>query len=645
MTGLALMAAGHAEAGQSPRTATVPAFEMSVTIKTDVPAVEVDGQVTVPARNRPIDTLELEVDRRIQAFDVSLVSPAGSAAAASVARQRDAAVITLGVPVPAGTPVVVRFQYRIAANSSRSFHVAGDAVLVSGETSAWYPKPSGFRRATGRIRFVLPAGVAIAATGRRLDGRGADGAVQFAIDDPTTFSFAAGGHHVYTSPGEPAIALHLLKPRSRAGERLAFARRILDALVDEFGRYPHPDLEIVEMPDAAMGGSGNGTSLEGFVVVSSDVVERASLLTLAHEISHQWWADSVFAVGQSPMLLADTMCNYGALRALEKIYGEPAAAMARWRGFPGESLFAGGRGYLSGARAGVNDVLTSASVDGLVGGTKGYLVHDLLSRTLGRERFKTVLRDFTRDHAFQDTSWPTFVAAVTAAEPSIGWFFEQWYARPGVPVWAVTWNQADGDIRGVITQSSPYFRADAEVVMQGVSGQRALQVLRIDGPRTEFTWRPGFQVGSVVVDPEYRVPHDSPDRTADVDAIAAFGVGLKSARDGGSFNEAAIAALRDGTPESRPARDLLREVLLGDAAFERGDWNAARLHFDAALALAPWPEMLPGIHYSQAVLARRRADRALTERSARAAIDADRKLLVPTGWSIAARELLDEDQR
>ena len=38
------------------------------------------------------------------------------------------------------------------------------------------------------------------------------------------------------------------------------------------------------MPNAAMGGSGNGTSLEGFVAVSPDVIERASLLTLAHEI-------------------------------------------------------------------------------------------------------------------------------------------------------------------------------------------------------------------------------------------------------------------------------------------------------------------------------------------------------------------------
>ena len=73
------------------------------------------------------------------------------------------------------------------------------------------------------------------------------------------------------------------------------------------------------MPNAAMGGTGNGTSLEGFLVISPDVIDRASLLTLAHEITHQWWADSVFAVGQAPVLLAETMANYGGLRALEAI--------------------------------------------------------------------------------------------------------------------------------------------------------------------------------------------------------------------------------------------------------------------------------------------------------------------------------------
>ena len=118
-------------------------------------------------------------------------------------------------------------------------------------------------------------------------------------------------------------------------------------------------------------------------------------------------------------------------------------------------------------------------------------MHDLLSRTMGRERFRSVLRSFVRDHAFQDTTWQVFVDAVRARIRDIAWFLEQWYARPGVPSWTVSWTETAGEVRGVITQSAPYFRADVDVVRPGFAS-REIRQLRIDGSRTEFAWRAGF---------------------------------------------------------------------------------------------------------------------------------------------------------
>jgi len=396
------------------QTSAVPTVEISVRIHTEDPALEIEGQLIVPARARPVESVELQIDRRIRDLEISLVTPPGSA---TVSTKGNSAIVSLATPAPPGSPVTLRFRHRITANSTRSFYIARDGILISGESYRWFPLPSSYRRATGRLRFHAPDGVTIVATGRRIGTTDAGGWVRFEVTDPTTFSFAAGRHEIYTSPGEPAIALHLMKARPRAAERLGLIRRILTVLVDEFGRYPHADLEVVEMPTGAMGGTENGTSLEGFVVVGSDIIERAGLATLAHEISHQWWTDSVFAVGPGAVLLTEAMCNYGALRAFEGIHGERAAAEGRWRGFPGESLFAGGRGHVSLARAGLDAALTSMTIDALVGGNKGMLVHDLLSRTIGRERFKTVLRSFARDHAFQDTTWPVFVDAVRAADP------------------------------------------------------------------------------------------------------------------------------------------------------------------------------------------------------------------------------------
>ena len=374
--------------------------------------------------------------------------------------------------------------------------------------------------------------------------------------------------------------------------------------------------------------------------MGSDIIERASLPTLAHEISHQWWADCVFGVGRSRELITEVMSNYGALRAIEGIHGERAAALARWRGYPGDSLFAGGRGYLSLVRAGLDGALSSPTVEPLVTASKGQLVHDLLSRTMGRERFRSVLRGFVRDHAFQDTTWQAFVDAVRAAAPDIEWFFEQWYARPGVPSWTVSWTETAGEVRGVITQSAPYFRADVDVVLLGAQ-TREVRQLRIDGPRTEFEWRAGFSVAAVEVDPDYKVPHDSADRAADVEAIAALGEAVKTTRGGSSFTNAVVAALSERP--NQPGREFLREALLGGDAFERGDWDAARAHVDAALASRPpLPEVLPGLFYTEAVLARMRGDRASLERAARAAIDADGRLVAPSGWGLAARELMED---
>ena len=642
----ALLACAAASEAQTPTAPAVPVLDLTVRISAWDPGLDIDGQLTVPAGARIVDSVELQIDRRVSDLEISAAT-AGQFAQVTVARRGNSAVITLPAPVAAGSRVTLRFRYRLGANSVRSFYIARDGVLLSGESFRWYPLPSGSRRATGQLSFLLPEGLTVAATGRRIGPREAGGAVRFEVTNPTTFSFAAGRHEVYTSPvvfpivrgeGEPVVALHLLTPRPGATERLAFIRRILDVLVDEFGPYPHPDLEVVEMPAAAMGGTENGTSLEGFVVVGSDIIERASLLTLAHEISHQWWADSVLPVGPSAVLLGEAMVNYGALRAFEGIYGERAAASARWRGLPGDSLFAGGRGHLSLARAGLDAALTSSAVDGLVSGNKGMLVHDLLSRTIGRARFKTVLRNFVRDHAFQDTTWQAFADAVRAAEPGIGWFFEQWYERAGVPTWTVEWSQVGGDVRGTITQSPPFFRADVEVLVRGTQASER-HVVRIDGPRSEFVVRAAFPVSALQVDPDYRVPHDSPDLAADVDALRPFGQAAKAARQGSDFNVAAIDALRNA-PRSA-GRDFLLAAMLGGVALERGDRDGARTQIDAALASpAPIPELLPGLYYQQAVLARQRGDRDALQRSARAAIDWDARLFAPTGWALPARELL-----
>jgi hypothetical protein len=262
-------------------------------------------------------------------------------------------------------------------------------------------------------------------------------------------------------------------------------------------------------------------------------------------------------------------------------------------------------------------------------------------KSLGRERFRTVLRTFLRDHAFQDTTWRAFVDAVQASDAGISWFFKQWYDQGGVPTWTLTWTQDGSDVRGTIAQTPSNFRADVDVVLRGAQTSDRHQI-RIDGPRTSFAWRAGFPVAALEIDPDYKVPHDSADRTADVNAIAPLGQAYQAMRrGGGDFTATAIAVLREGPAGA--GRDFLLEALQAGDAFDRGEWDAARRHADAALASPEaLPEIVPGLHHTQAALARKRGDNAAAERAALAAIRADEALALPTGWGLAARELLDE---
>ena len=175
----------------------------------------------------------------------------------------------LPAAVAAGVPVLLGFSTSAEAASSRGLYAGEDGAYISGEAATWYPLPAGSRRATGTTRFVVPAGFTVASTGRQR-ATTQTGTFEFDIADPTTVSFAAGRHTVHRLPGRPAIALHLLTARPRVTERLQTIRRILTALEAEFGAYPHPDLEIVEMPDTPAGSAYAGTSLEGFVVTGRE---------------------------------------------------------------------------------------------------------------------------------------------------------------------------------------------------------------------------------------------------------------------------------------------------------------------------------------------------------------------------------------
>ena len=146
---------------------------------------------------------------------------------------------------------------------------------------------------------------------------------------------------------------------------------------------------------------------------------------------------------------------------------------------------------------------------------KGFLVWDMLSREIGREKFQRILRHITRRFAFQHVTIRELWRAIEiGAGRNLHWFFEQWFERRGAPEFQLTWKQAGKKVSGTITQVSPYYRTTLQVEVQGNEKQRSLHAIKVNATRTEFVLPVKFRVQSMTLDPHYLVLRWTPEYRA-----------------------------------------------------------------------------------------------------------------------------------
>jgi hypothetical protein len=546
--------------------------------------------------------------------------------------------------VPKGVALRLEFHYEADEGWSRQFYVGSEGALLNGEGTPWYPLPYNVRRATGILRFTVPQEFMVVAPGAKKTHQNGDKTFEFEVSRPSAFSFTVGRYIVYESRGNLPIAIYALRSRPGLSQQLNRIRKIIDALEQEFGSYPYEKFELVEVPTIAAGSRGNATGYPGLVTAAENNFEHFNLAVLAHEIGHEWWGDSVAQTGpRAEGMLSEAMAQYGALRAVETLEGVKAASDFRWRGYPGYSFMQAGLGYLSYMYAGEDAPLIS-STNSELAYSKGFLVHDMLSRTIGRDRFRQIVSKFARDNAYQEVTWEQFMQVVqTGSEADLTWFFEQWLERKGVPELDLEWHQSGNRVIGSVRQVAPYYRADMELVIEG-NGARRMQTVQLIGAMTEFTASVPFAAVAVRLDPESKVLHSTAERRREAESILpiarATPVWLQQRKVEGA------ESVLDREMKLLPSPDTYAGRFMAQAygvflASEAGKPEAILEHAKAALALdVQRPDWVPYVYYWQAVSAKATGDRALFEHSANAALAAERVLSAPSGWGQAAKNLL-----
>lgn len=635
----------------------LPEYDLAVHLIPDAHRIEVSGTLSLPPSGEPRAQLDLYLSEQMSAFQIEALDPGGSSTALEKAKTTDGDHIDHWVlrprePFPAGKPVRLRFSYAGGGAIAYTFYL-GPEGSFAGQGSFWYPR---FANAQGRIAFSVPPGWTVLSTGARrsLASDESKGDFVFSNTVPTRFAFAAAKYTVLTQAGVVPMRLYLLRPRPNAAEYLAGASRVLSTLSQEFGPYPYAGFSIAEVPpEQARQASFTGASMNGFILADSAALDSPfNLAYYGHEIGHQWWANLVTHEGpRGSYMLDEAMAQFGSLQVVAALEGPLAAEQFRRSGYPGYSTAGCGSGYLLSTANGMDHALGDLPPDNWsheLADSKGFLVLDLLAETIGRERFREVLRGITATYAFRSVTWEKFLSAVQrASAEDLGWFFTQWFGRTGAPDWTSTWKQDGRGVHLEIAQLPPLYRMRLEVELTGQDGRLATRTVDVKEERTEVSWTTDLKVRSVTLDPHFHVLHWLPELRA---GAAARGPAFRAFQlsDAGKYEEAEAVLKKalDNLPQpDGHGAQYWTEYALAYLFAAKKDWAQAERHFDAAIA-APSRDLdtLPFLFCRYAQMSKTRHDDAKLRWAVDAAISADAAAGGRTGASYWARSFLAPNQ-
>ena len=582
--------------------ARLPVYDLNVRVQPDSSRLDVTGTVLLPPIDTARDQVTLVLHSVFQHPQFAFVDPVAGAAQTLAATREDSEGYThwtLRLPrrVPARATVKLRFTYGGDVSSARSFHVGPDGSYVE---VGWLPVDPAVTakdsRATGRLSVVAPPGFTVVGTGdARPDAADrAKGRFDFETTIPRRLAFTAGKYVAARHAGATPITVYFLHARPGMETFADSCARALSVLIREFGSFPYHELAIVEVPSGPAQRTGfGGRSVNGILLISGANLDPGfNLAFVAHEMSHEWWADMIETRGSpgETNILGEALAGYGSLRAVEALEGQAAADLYRAVGYPGyrDTRLSW---YYDFAGAGLDTVPLADLRDPVahtLANIKGFRVWSALASEIGPARFRQGLREFTRAHAFTPVTWPMFTAAMGAvAGRRLDWFFEQWVTRgTGMPQWSVTWRQVGDSVLGTVVQDGHVFRATVDLRLRDDAHRDSItRSIVLRDKHTTFAFTAPFPVHSIAIDPDDHVLHWTAEALADARAYGP--VKRAYMLDELGHTAEALAAFNTAldsvpNPDTHGLR-YLAEYGLGWMHLNAARWKDAATHMGAAL--------------------------------------------------------------
>ena len=221
------------------------------------------------------------------------------------------------------------------------------------------------------------------------------------------------------------------------------AAKSLEFYDDNFGvPYPLKKLDQVALPDfeaGAMENWGLVTYRESMLLAGRNATlstKKSVALTVAHELSHQWFGDLVTMKWWDDLWLNESFASVMEYFAVDFIHPEYKI----FEGFfTGDALAALRRDCLSGVQSVHQDVEDPAEIatlfDGAIVYAKGARLMLMVVRAMGWEKFCKGLRDYFERHQYQNTVGDDLWRALNKyADFDVKKMMHAFIDRPGYPV-------------------------------------------------------------------------------------------------------------------------------------------------------------------------------------------------------------------
>lgn len=560
-------------------------------------------------------------------------------------------------PLPAGTPLQFTYAYDRGSAPTFQYYLDSNFCMAGGYGSSWYPQvvshdadsSGSTARATGTITVTTAANlmaVMAASTATITKAAGAN-TCRFQYSQPDIFSLYIGNYSRQEYKGNRSFYTYSLSKAIDGDDLSRKSSTVLDFLTTQFGPLSIPNFSIIEFPDYVSELTGiGGASILGGVVMPTGALRQFNYALFGHEIGHQWWGNKVRSRGnRGEAMLSEGLAQYGSLQTVYH-FDSTHAMDYRKTGYPGYIREQCGLGYLKNLAAGNDQPLSALSDENghIIGDSKGFLVLDLLSATIGKPAFNKALQTIGEKYSHEGVTWEDFLQEMENAHGrSLQWFYQQWFERQGAPSWQSSWTQQAGKLQLSITQKDSSYRLPLEVLITYTNGTTSLQHIDIHDRTSQVQLPVNGTVTAVQLDPYFKVLHWD-DELAPIAMAQAKVVKVVNLRIQQKNTEAIALAqsyLKAGIPDDVYGVEFTLLYQLGRIAAVQNKPDDALAYYQRSLQCASRAtDLLAYTYYRIAQLAAAKKDTVLLQWACTNAVKADRLNNKTDGMEAKVAQLL-----